>query len=202
MSPSIDQRRRPGYRRRPQIRTVVARIDRPSGDPDRYLARVGAPEALRAASGDDGIVGRARSNPRWIVAIAGAAIVVLAWIGWAIYVTSSDGARAGLGVVIAWPAILAALALISLPFIGGYLLLRRLSAGGGNTVTAESESADEDQQADDSEDVDDKDTGDEEEVTTDEDEGSDEEEEPEAEAEGGESGDEESDSEAEASAKS
>ena len=48
-------------------------------------------------------------------------ILLLAWIGWAIYVTSADGAAAGLGVVIAWPAMLAALALISLPFIGGYL---------------------------------------------------------------------------------
>jgi hypothetical protein len=180
------------------------------------LPRVAALEALRAASGDDGIVGRARSNPRWIVAIAGAVILILAWIGWAIYVTSSDGARAGLGVVIAWPAMLAALALISLPFIGGYLLIRRLSAGGPNTVTAESDSADEDDEADDSEDVDDEETGaedaeDEEtgaedEETTDEDEGSDEaeDEEPEAEAEAeeGESDDEESDSEAEPSAKS
>jgi hypothetical protein len=165
---------------------------------------VGALEALRAASGDDGIVGRARSKPRWIVAIAGAAILVLAWIGWAIYVTSSDGARAGLGVVIAWPAILAALALISLPFIGGYLLIRRLSEGGGNTVTPESESADGDEEADESEDVDDEDSGGEDDETTGEDDGSDEEEdeEPEAESEGGGSDDEESDSEAEASAKS
>jgi hypothetical protein len=34
-------------------------------------------------------------------------------------------------VMIAWPAMLAALALISLPFIGGYLLVRRLSTDSG-----------------------------------------------------------------------
>ena len=62
---------------------------------------------------------RVRSNPRLAVAIAAGAILVLAWIGWAIYVTGQNGAGAGLGVVIAWPAMLAALALISLPFIGG-----------------------------------------------------------------------------------
>jgi hypothetical protein len=82
---------------------------------------------LRGATGDGGFVDRVRSNPRLVVAIAAGAVLLLAWIGWAVYVTSSDGAAAGLGVVIAWPAMLAALALISLPFIGGYLLIRRLS---------------------------------------------------------------------------
>ena len=59
-------------------------------------------------------------------------MLLLAWIAWAIYVTSSNGATAGLGVVLAWPAMLVALALISLPFIGGYLLIRRLSDGDGS----------------------------------------------------------------------
>jgi hypothetical protein len=77
------------------------------------------------------MIDRARSNPRLVVAIAAGAILLLAWIGWAIHVTSSNGATAGLGVVIAWPAMLAALALISLPFIGGYLLVRRLSTDSG-----------------------------------------------------------------------
>lgn len=173
---------------------------------------MGALEALRAASGDDGVVGRARSNPRWIVAIAGAAILILAWIGWAIYVTSSDGARAGLGVVIAWPAMLAALALISLPFIGGYLLIRRLSEGGGETATAEADPPEDDEQAEDepegSEDAEDEDQGEEEdsdeaeEPGEDEDSDVEEDEGSETEAEESGSDDEESDSEAEASAKS
>src|SRR3954469_3431427 len=90
------------------------------------LPRVGALDQLRGANGD-GMVDRARSNSRLVVAIAAGAILLLAWIGWAVYVTSSNGASAGLGVMIAWPAMLLALGLISLPFIGGYLLVRRLS---------------------------------------------------------------------------
>jgi hypothetical protein len=93
---------------------------------------------------------RARANPWLVVAIAAGAILILAWIGWAIYVTSENGAGAGLGVVIAWPAILAALALISLPFIGGYLLIKRLSEDSGSTATAEAETS-EDVDEDDSE---------------------------------------------------
>jgi len=97
---------------------------------------VGALDQLR---GEEGILERARSNPRIVVAIAAGVVLLLAWIGWAIYVTSSNGASAGLGVVVAWPAMLAALALISLPFIGGYLLIRRLSDGEGSTATAEAD---------------------------------------------------------------
>jgi hypothetical protein len=102
------------------------------------LPRVGAVDQLR---GDEGILERARSNPRIVVAIAAGALLLLAWIGWAIYVTTSDGATAGLGVVIAWPAMLAALALVSLPFIGGYLLIRRLSEDSGSAATAASEAS-------------------------------------------------------------
>ena len=89
---------------------------------------MGALDQLRGANGD-GVIARARSNPWLVVAIAAGAIVFLAWLGWAIYVTSKNGAGAGLGVVIAWPAMLAALTLISMPFVGGYLLVRRLSDG-------------------------------------------------------------------------
>jgi hypothetical protein len=76
------------------------------------------------------VIDRVRDKPWLLVAIVGAAILILAWIGWAIHVTSDNGARAGIGVVIAWPAMLVALALISLPFIGVYLLLRYLSGSG------------------------------------------------------------------------
>jgi hypothetical protein len=57
-----------------------------------------------------------------------AALLVTAWLAWAIYVASDRGVNKGLGVLIAWPAIVLALALISLPFIGGYLLDKRLSS--------------------------------------------------------------------------
>jgi hypothetical protein len=111
------------------------------------LPPVGALDQLRGANGD-GMIERARSNPRLLVAIAAGAILLLAWIGWAIYVTSSNGATAGLGVVIAWPAMLAALALISLPFIGGYLLVKRLSDGEGSSATADAEQSEDESEED------------------------------------------------------
>jgi hypothetical protein len=66
-------------------------------------------------------------------------------------VSNDDGARAGLGVLIAWPAMLAALALISLPFIGGYRLIRRLSAGGGENTAIAAELSDEGDEEDEDE---------------------------------------------------
>jgi hypothetical protein len=81
---------------------------------------------------------RLRFNRRLVVAIAGGVLVLIAWIAWAIYVTSDKGATAGLGVVIAWPVLLAALALISLPFIGAFRLVRRLNAEEGSTGAAPS----------------------------------------------------------------
>lgn len=111
-------------------------------------------DRLRAANGDDGIVGRVRGDSRLLVAVVGAGILLLAWIAWAIYVASDNGARAGLGVVIAWPAILVALALISLPFLGAALLIRRLAADDAATSTVENEepeaSKEEDEDEDDS----------------------------------------------------
>lgn len=115
---------------------------------------MGALDQLRSASGDDGLVGRARSNPWLLVAIVGGAILILAWIGWAIHVSNDAGARAALGVLIAWPAMLAALALISLPFIGGYLLIRRVSASGGETMVPAAEVSDEGEEEDEGEDTD------------------------------------------------
>jgi hypothetical protein len=100
----------------------------------------------------DGIFNRVRSSPRLAIGATVGALLVVAWIGWAVYVTSDQGARAGLGVVIAWPAILAALALISLPFIGLYLLIRRLSPSDG--ATAGPEPSDPDQEDEDSDEED------------------------------------------------
>jgi hypothetical protein len=98
------------------------------------------------------LVDRIRENPRVTVAIVGGVLLVCAWIAWAVYVTSENGASAGLGVMIAWPAVVMALALISLPFIGGYLLFRRLSIDEGNPESAadvpeptEAEPADQDE---------------------------------------------------------
>jgi hypothetical protein len=114
------------------------------------LPPVGALDQLRGANGD-GLIGRARSSPWLLIAIVAGGILILAWIGWAVYVTSDSGARAGLGVVIAWPAMLAALAIIALPFIGFYLLISRLSEDSGSTATAEPESVEDEPAGDDDE---------------------------------------------------
>lgn len=161
------------------------------------LAPVGAEDRLQGANGD-GMIERARSNPRLVVAIALGAILLLAWIAWAIYVTSSDGATAGLGVVIAWPAMLAALALISLPFIGGYLLIRRLSEDSGSTATAEAGvDEDEDEDEEESEDSAEEESAEEEGEDSDEEDEDEEEPEESAEEEGEDSDDEDSDDDSE-----
>jgi hypothetical protein len=82
-------------------------------------------EALRS------LVARIRAHPWVAVGIVAAALLIAAWLAWAIYVGSDRGVNEGLGVLIAWPAIVAALALVSLPFIGGYRLIRRLSTDSG-----------------------------------------------------------------------
>lgn len=72
---------------------------------------------------------RARSNSRVAITWTVAGFLVLAWIAWAVYVTAENGANAGLGVVISWPAVFAALALVAAPFVGATLLVRRLHHG-------------------------------------------------------------------------
>lgn len=77
-------------------------------------------EAPRAA------IQRGRSNPRLGIAAIAAALLLIAWIAWAIYVTDDNGTNAGLGVVLTWPVLLAALALIASPFVGLYFLVVHL----------------------------------------------------------------------------
>ena len=74
-----------------------------------------------------GALDRVRSNPKLSVAIACGVLLVIAWIGWAIYVTGDRGSRAGRGVLLAWPALVAAAALVVLLLYGCYRLVRRLS---------------------------------------------------------------------------
>ncbi len=93
----------------------------------------------RAVGRTGGVVGRVRDNPWIAVGIAGGVVLLIAWIGWAIYVANEHGASVGLGVVIAWPAMLAALALISVPFVGAYLLLRERSSKPGSDREASEE---------------------------------------------------------------
>jgi uncharacterized membrane protein len=139
---------------------------------------------------------RIRANPWLAVGIAATALLVAVWLGWAIYVASDRGVNEGLGVLIAVPALVVAVAIVSLPFIGGYLLVRRLSAENDPQETKDAETKDEEtadeshDEEEDSESEEEHSDGDEEEQSdgdTDEESGgdSDEESEPEPEAAAG-----------------
>jgi hypothetical protein len=66
-----------------------------------------------------------RRRPRYAIAIAAAALLGVAWIAWAIYVTANNGAAAGLGVLLSWPVLLGALALVAAPFVLTAMLVQR-----------------------------------------------------------------------------
>jgi len=59
----------------------------------------------------------------------GVALIVVMWIGWTAYVWTENGSTAGIGVLISWPAVLAAVTLVTAPFIGGAVAVRRHRAG-------------------------------------------------------------------------
>jgi uncharacterized membrane protein len=63
-------------------------------------------------------------NPWLIIGIVIGVLLVCAWIGWTAHVWSEHGAREGLGALIAWAAIAAVVALISVPFIWAFRVLR------------------------------------------------------------------------------
>jgi hypothetical protein len=67
----------------------------------------------------------AREHPTMAVGIVGGALVGIAWIAWAIYVTANNGANAGLGVLITWPVVIGALALVAAPFVLTARLVQR-----------------------------------------------------------------------------
>jgi hypothetical protein len=86
---------------------------------------------------------RAREHPSVAVGIVGGGLVGIAWIAWAIYVTANNGVNAGLGVLITWPVLIGALALIAAPFVLTAMLVQRHREGsepaiaGGPALTDE-----------------------------------------------------------------
>lgn len=81
------------------------------------------------------------ANPWLAVGIVIGVLLVCAWIGWAIHVWSDHGSRQGIGVLIVWPAVVAVLAVISIPFIWALRVIRA-GARSGDEADAEPESAD------------------------------------------------------------
>jgi hypothetical protein len=78
------------------------------------------------------------------VGIVVAVLLICAWLAWAIHIWSDHGARQGLGVLVVWPAIVAVLALISLPFIWAFRVIRASARSGDSDDEAEPKPADED----------------------------------------------------------
>jgi hypothetical protein len=67
---------------------------------------------------------RVAGNPWLVIAIVAGFLLICAWIAWAIQVSSEHGARQALGVLIVWPAILAVLGLIAIPFVWSFRVIR------------------------------------------------------------------------------
>jgi hypothetical protein len=58
----------------------------------------------------------------WLV---GVVLLVVAWIGWAIYTAADRGFNAGLGVLVAWPTLLLLAAIAIAPLAGiAYIIVR------------------------------------------------------------------------------
>jgi hypothetical protein len=73
---------------------------------------------------------KAAEHPTVAVGIVGGLLIGIAWIAWAIYVTTNNGANAGLGVLITWPVLIGALALVAAPFVATAMLVKRLRPDG------------------------------------------------------------------------
>ena len=84
--------------------------------------------ARTAAWVRDGVTGSfdsARADHRIAIAWAAGAVLLLAWIGWTIYIWSKNGSTAGLGVLVSWPALFAVAAIVAAPFVGAGMLVHR-----------------------------------------------------------------------------
>jgi hypothetical protein len=108
------------------------------------LPRVGALDQLRASTR------QVRANPWRALATAAGVLLAAVWIVFAIHVTSDKGARAGLGVLVAWPALLVALALLSVPCIWAFRLIRGTHRDSGSIAGSDDSGGSESEQAHDS----------------------------------------------------
>ena len=86
--------------------------------------------------------GKVRTNPWLAVGLVVGLLLVSAWIGWAIHVGSDKGGREAIGVLVAWPAIAAVIALLSFPFVWAFRVIRASRSSSDRQADAEPESAD------------------------------------------------------------
>lgn len=128
-------------------RRARARMATGMGRDGAVTAKSGAPAAPAApADRGPGAFARARSNIRAILLWAAAGLLVAAWIGWTVYIWIENGAAAGIGVLISWPAVLAVLALLTSPLWAPRLVARerRMAAVAGSEAEDARPAADED----------------------------------------------------------
>jgi uncharacterized membrane protein len=92
------------------------------------------------------------ANPWLLVGIVLGLLLVCAWLAWAIHTWSENGARQGLGVLIVWPAIVAVLAVIAIPFVWAFRVIRASTRSGSDEEqpdSASDEAAEADESGDD-----------------------------------------------------
>ena len=104
-------------------RTVAAvRGDQPATDEDREPAERSTATASTSFPAPSMSAAEAEPDPaqrrrrRKIAVAVAASLVVAAWIAWTVVIWDRNGAAAGIGVLVSWPAVLAVLALLTLPF--------------------------------------------------------------------------------------
>jgi hypothetical protein len=115
-------------------RRATSSLRRDGTDPGPGAAAP-APSPAGAATASDqdrgpGLFGRIREHRRGVALGVAGGLLVAAWIAWAVYVWTENGASAGIGVLVTWPVVFAALALVTSPiWATGIFVRRRRTAG-------------------------------------------------------------------------
>jgi hypothetical protein len=87
------------------------------------------------------VIYRVRTDRRVAIALVLAALFLIAWIAWTVYVWSENGSAAGIGVLVSWPAVLLALAVVASPFVAVAWFLRSREEGEATEDGADDEEA-------------------------------------------------------------
>lgn len=81
-------------------------------------------------------------NPWLIAGFVVGLLLICAWIAWAIHVGSEHGGRAALGVLIVWPALAALLAVLAVPVVWAFRVIRASARSGEGGSDVESDASD------------------------------------------------------------
>ncbi len=136
---------------RERVRAIAGRRDDPADGAGPKTAQPNAEEP-RAEQADAqpgqpdaaaSSLERLRSGGRRPILWIAAGLLLAAWIGWTVYVWGENGAAAGVGVLISWPVVFAALALIAAPLIGAGVFAHRHRLAGADPQATEGAGADE-----------------------------------------------------------